>query len=85
MPYIDKKDRDKYKYILQALEIEPPETKGELNYLISMMMLIYVRENGENYQNLSDSIGAAIDAAEEFRRRRMNPYEDLKIESNGDL
>lgn len=85
MPYIQKEDRERYRFILEAIEIQVPQTKGELNYFLSMCMLIYAKKHGFNYQNLSDTIAAASDAAEEFRRRYMNPYEDLKLEENGDL
>lgn len=60
-------------------------TKGDLNYCISRLLYSYVGIKKPNYQNISDAISAATDAAEEFRRRVMNPYEDKKIKENGDI
>ena len=63
----------------------PARSKGELNYLISKLFKAYIDANGTSYATLSDCTGAGTDAVEEFRRRIMNPYEDTKIASNGDI
>lgn len=82
MPYIKPEDRE----IWDLFEIDPLHmTKGDLNYCISKLMLGFVRCNGKSYQTLSDAIAAANDAAAEFRRRMMDPYEDKKIKENGDI
>jgi hypothetical protein len=79
MPYIKQSRRD------EIAEGGNPEDKGELNYIISSILLYYVQYHGKSYQTISDAIGAAQDAAEEFRRRVLNPYEDEKIKENGDI
>jgi len=79
MPYIDKDAR----WLLHHERFA--ETKGELNFLITELMIEYMKNNGKSYQVLSDIVGAGIDAAEEFRRRVLNPYEDEKIKENGDV
>ena len=56
-----------------------PHNKGELNYKITCAMVKYLEKHGVDYQNISDVIAAANDAAEEMRRRVMNPYENKKI------
>ncbi len=80
MPYID---QEKRKQILSGQAI--CRTKGELNFCLSTLMLLYVKTLGISYQNISDAISAATDAAEEMRRRLLNPYEDEKIKEHGDI
>ena len=84
MPYI-KQDRRKEFDQLLAMIGGRIKNKGELNYCVSILMAWYVSIHGENYQNLSDAVNALKDAAAEFERRRVQPYEDEKIKENGDL
>lgn len=82
MPYISSKDKQQMQELEGTLTID---SKGVLNYAISQLLAHYVMENGKSYQTLSDCISACDDAKEEFRRRVLNPYEDRKIEENGDI
>lgn len=77
MPYIKEERR--------AQAAVYPETKGELNFAITRFMVEYVKRSGKSYDVISDAIGAANDAAAEMRRRLLNPYEDFKIQENGDV
>jgi hypothetical protein len=61
------------------------KSKGALNYILSRLVLTVLGKQGLSYQNLSDVIAALNDAAEEIRRRLLNPYEDEAIKKNGDL
>ena len=76
MPYIDKKRRD---------IIITPETAGELNFMITELLLTYVRHNGVSYQTFNDILGACDGASKEFYRRMVIPYEEQKIIQNGDV
>lgn len=79
MPYI--KEEDRYR-----LDVEPhPTNGGELNYLFTMLALNYFEENGGRYQQINDIVGALEGAKLEFYRRVAAPYEDKKIEENGDV
>jgi hypothetical protein len=60
-------------------------TSGELNYAISMIVKYYFRLNGADYQAINDIVGALEGAKTEFQRRVVAPYEDGKIDSNGDM
>jgi hypothetical protein len=84
MPYIHKDRRQVFNDLLEEIGILI-NNKGEFNYCVSMLMKWYISIHGENYQNLSDAKGALIDAADEFTRRYINPYEDIKIKENGDI
>lgn len=76
MPYILKKDREE-------LRRRNCKTGGELNYTFTKIINLYLKDNGLNYQNISDVVGALDGAKVEFQRLVVNPYEDLKIEENG--
>lgn len=87
MPYIQKNRRDiAYKtqegLFVKASWITNP---GELNYVISMMCDDYLRRCGESYTNLNEVIGVLECAKLEFYRRVVSPYEDKKIQGNGDI
>lgn len=79
MPYIEPGKRN---------EIYPmcstPATPGELNFQLTELIKCYWSRKG-NYQGINDILGALEGAKLEFYRRVAVPYEDKKIEENGDL
>lgn len=81
MPYIKKDRREAISGIRQEL----PENAGELNYEFTRDIQDYVMMKGLSYQTINDVIGALEGAKAEFQRRVVAPYEDLKIQQNGDL
>jgi hypothetical protein len=62
-----------------------PLTAGELNFLITKLVIRYVHVKGLNYQTCNDIVGALDGAKAEFQRRVVAPYEDTKIAENGDV
>jgi hypothetical protein len=60
-------------------------SSGILNYLVSSICKDFLSIKGKNYENLNAIIGALDCAKEEFRRRIVNPYEDVKSKENGDI
>lgn len=81
MPYIDKNTR-----ILMECQLGRfPQTPGELNYAVTKLLKIYMQSRGLSYQTINDVIGALEGAKIEFYRRVAAPYEDKKIEENGDV
>jgi len=87
MPYIAKTDRIFYEPELSKLKfkIDKDTKKGELTYLIYSIAIGYLNRKEESYENISNTISSLIDAAEELRRRRLNPYEDKKLTQNEDI
>ncbi len=88
MPYIEKKDRERFTLVLEDLKEVVNETglsNGELNYLMTMLAETYINRHGRSYNTLSDVIKAFECAKLEFYRRRVAPYEDNKIRENGDV
>lgn len=79
MPYIKREARAR---VINTLQ---PRTPGELNFLFSSMAAGYVRAHGLSYTTINDVIGAIEGAKQEFYRRVAAPYEDAKIEENGDV
>ena len=85
MPYTEE-ERRKLQYEPIRLLTRFIETKGDLNHAIceltAMMML---KTGGMGYTNVSEWIDAVNGARKEMERRLLSPYEDEKIEENGDV
>jgi hypothetical protein len=82
MPYIKDADRNRlHKYEGWLM----PETAGDMNYLFTVIAHNYWNRNGQNYQAFNDIIGALEGAKLELYRRKVAPYEDVKIKENGDI
>lgn len=64
---------------------ENPANAGELNYQLTVLCLEYLYQHGENYQHMNDVIGALEGCKLEMYRRKVAPYEDVKIAHNGDV
>ncbi len=81
MPYIHEGDR-------LSLDINkivaPPVSSGGLNYLITKMIVAFLGTD-PHYADFNAAIGALECAKLELYRRLIGPYEDLKIEENGDV
>lgn len=61
------------------------EDAGELNYQITRLILEYFRSRGSSYQTINDIVGALEGAKLEFYARVVRPYENQKIQENGDV
>lgn len=62
-----------------------PSEPGELNFCLTKVILEYLSFRGLRYQTINDIIGALEQAKDEFRRRVVHPYENLKLKENGDV
>lgn len=83
MPYIKQEDRRKFR--TPVSQLPRPETAGELNYLISSICKRYLDSKGESYSTINEICGVLTCANFEFYRRVAEPYEDVKMEENGDV
>lgn len=78
MPYIDNDRREDFDNALRSLK---PESVGELNYIITMILLIYLdRQSQTRYHLLNGIMGVLESVKQEFYRRVVSNYEDSKIE-----
>lgn len=83
MPYI-KQERRLYVDPVTASDFERAKTAGELNYQLTMLIKDYLADKS-GYQSYNDVIGALEGCKLEFYARVVRPYEDTKIEENGDV
>jgi len=83
MPYIKQWERDMIDDILfLPWHIEPPLTSGQLNYLITKVLLETKPKRYADYNNL---IGVLTCVQLELYRRAVVPYEQEKCKLNGDV
>jgi len=85
MPYINKKDRDYLKWftgLITEAYIEPKP--GALNYIITQLIRKFLGTQ-PNYEKYNAAIGVLECAKLELYRRMVAPYEDTKMQENGDV
>jgi hypothetical protein len=61
------------------------ENAGELNYVLTTVIIDYMLARGLSYQHINDVDGALSACSKEFYRRVAVPYEEHKIKVNGDV
>ena len=92
MPYI--KQEDRAEQVLKGYDItkedlgfvlgEIARNAGDFNYVISHAIAVYLQKHGLNYANCNEMVGMLECCKQEVVRRVVSPYEDQKIEENGD-
>lgn len=85
MPYIHKVLRNKIDKLINISEDISDFTEGELNYCITKICLMYINNFGLSYKTINSVIGILECIKLELYRRVAIPYEDIKIEQNGDV
>ena len=85
MPYINPDTRQLFEAVGRAGHNPNTKTAGELNYELTLKCLKHIRVNGDSYQTYNDIVGALEACKLEFYRRMVSPYEDQKIQQNGDV
>jgi hypothetical protein len=88
MPYIGRKDRQQYQELLKSLGEMVPKDRmlrpGHMNYIVSLLIeKVYGKEL--RYADHNEVVGVLNCIALEFYRRKTAPYEDKKIDEEGDL
>jgi len=87
LPYIKYKNREKYKKVLENLieilkSLPLKEVDGELNYVVTKIIKeVYPLR----YFHLNRAMGVLESIKQEFYRRVVAPYEDVKIKESGDV
>jgi hypothetical protein len=85
MPYIKPEDRARFGEALALLQKTEIRSAGELNYLLTKVVHYFLEQRSQSYQAYNDALGALEGAKLELYRRRVAPYEDIKIQENGDV
>lgn len=84
MPYIKQEDRESIEPFIKML-LMGTYSDGELNYIITKLLLSQLEKRGLNYQNCNNLMGVLTCCQLEMYRQLIGPYEDTKINSNGDV
>jgi hypothetical protein len=79
VPYIDADSRTR------IAATGEPQTTGELNYVLTLEIIAYLKRKGKSYQTLSEITAALDNAKDEFVRRVVSRYESRKAVDNGDV
>ena len=83
MPYIEPKDRPNMDEIVNHMHFNGVKPDGKLNYILfKLCRQTVVPESYNGYKNF---IGELEECIAEIRRRLLGPYEDTKIQINGDV
>ena len=86
MPYINPEERDKLDELITELGLKLSDDEGKLNYAITKLCIIFLSKYGLiKYRRLNTIIGVLECAKQEFYRRIVGVYEDVKIKENGDV
>jgi len=93
MPYIKQELRDKIDREINVLVAKIKEASGldgkkmigMLNYTIMRLLMGSFVDGKVSYEKINRINGLMSDIQQEFYRRVAAPYEDKKIEENGDL
>lgn len=86
MPYIKPEDRTPLDPLIDQLCAALPaeDFAGQFNYVVSRLCAD-VLETKQNYARINELVGALECAKLELYRRVAAPYEDTKVEQNGDV
>ena len=95
MPYIYQKDRDNIDPVIDKL-IPLIHNFGDISYIITRLVLKYIfplsvdklkviPKSQTSYNTLIHAYGVLQGTAQEFYRKMLAPYEDLKAKENGEV
>lgn len=84
MPYIKPTDRPIFDNIISQINLFELNV-GDINYFVTKLLIEYINVHGENYENYNSLIGVLECIKQEFYRKNIAPYEDVKIKQNGDV
>jgi len=94
MPYIQQTERqrydDKINEVVELLITKFPAdngknySEGDLNYIVSSIVW-KLFEAKKSYSNANTLMGTLECIKQEFYRRQVAPYEDIKIKENGNI
>jgi hypothetical protein len=91
MPYISQKRRVEigegiFDEVSKVIEDSGTDcSSGDLNYMITRILNIYLFKKELKYDNINSVVGVLENVKLELNRRVTGPYEDKKIEENGDV
>ncbi len=82
MPYISPEKRPDMNKVVEVMKVVGVKADGDLNYILFK----YCKEAvPSSYNSIKNFLGELDECRAEIRRRLLAPYEDMKIEQNGDV
>jgi hypothetical protein len=78
MPYISIEKQKPFQLLEAELNSVSIRDSGELNYVLTLAAVGYLKQHGLRYQTMNDIVGALEGAKLEFQRRIVGPYEAQK-------
>ena len=87
LPYIKQEDRPQYDEAVENLVKVLDQNgwvDGHFNYVVSAIIKKWFESN-KRYTTANSIMGVVDCIGKEFYRRHIAPYEDEKIEENGDV
>lgn len=82
MPYIKQEDRAVMNMVVKTMADADVRANGDLNYILYAFCKRHISPSYNEYKNFC---GELRQCATEIERRLLGPYEDTKIEENGDV
>jgi len=82
MPYIKREQRPLMDTVVELMKALQIKANGDLNYILFKFCKYMVEPSYNNYKNFC---GELRQCATEIERKILAPYEDSKIEENGDV
>jgi len=82
MPYVKQERRIELNFVVESMRRADIVADGDLNYVLFKFCKEAIKPSYNNYKNFCAELN---EAAEEIRRRFLAPYEQKKIEENGDV
>ena len=82
MPYVKQERRPDLDEVVEALNDRDVEANGDLNYILFKFCKFCIPQS---YNSLKNFCGELRQCATEIERRLLTPYEDGKIQENGDV
>lgn len=87
MPYIKQEERKKFDWVIENLVAflneKPEDAVGNLNYVFTVVLKRLSKDL--RYKKANELMGVLECVKQEYYRRVVAPYEDKKIEDNGDV
>ena len=89
MPYIKRERREAIRPCElpgdNVIDVSEIQTSGELNFAMTELAKAFLKRYNTTYGTINEIMGAFEGAKNEFYRRVAAPYEDRKIQENGDV
>jgi len=85
MPYLREENKVYFDKLLERLRKCAIANGGELNFLFTEIINQFHVTNSKRYETMNTVVGALESCKVEYQRRIVAPYEDKKIQENGEV